>query len=189
MVSHNPDHCLRSDQPVFLSAILKLPQTFSLASAFSKAPVGQSLWAQVLVGFVILAAVVVGVILTGGCAAGSLCIMGGFYAGITLIVAGGAAIIGDGVDEGLASRDRADDEAFIETQQKQETQTHGEHYANEWNYREKITTDFDNDTMECKKCVSKMVCEKTKWHVFTDRTCSKWATDDYVDERCTTVQF
>ena len=181
-------------------------------SAFSKAPVGQSLWAKIVIGIVVVAAIVVACVFTG-CGAGGGCAALGIGAfkyvastvmpiiGTTLTittlnaltitgtavsaVAGVTGVVGSAVDA-------VSDKSYAEIlgyQQDNTNDTHGEYFANEWNYMEKITTDFDNDTMECKKCVSKRRCEKTAWHLFRDRDCKKWETDDFVDERCTTVLF
>ena len=181
-------------------------------SAFSKAPVGQSLWAKIVVGIVIVAAIVVACVFTG-CGAGGGCAALGIGAfkyvtstvipiiGTTLTittinaltitgtavsaVAGVAGVVGSAADAG-SGKSYAE---ILGYQQDNTNDTHGEYYANEWNYMEKITTDFDNDTMECKKCVSKRRCEETAWHLFRESDCKKWETDDFVDERCTTVQF
>ena len=107
-------------------------------------------------------------------------------AGLTAASVGVAAAAIDGAVSAKENMDNAD---AIAKQQSNVTETHGEYFANEWNYQEKITTDFDNDTGICKKCVSKRQCKKTAWHLFTDRTCKKWETEDFVDERCTEVQF
>ena len=189
-------------------------------SAFSKAPVGQALWAKIVIGIIIVAAIVVACVFTG-CGAGAGCaalgigmfsvttsttLSLGTVAGIavpTLTVTttsvsaatiAGTAVSATAAFAGVAGSglDSISDKNYAEIlgyRQDSTNDTHGEHYANEWNYMEKITTDFDNDTMECKKCVSKRRCEETAWHLFRDRDCKKWETDDYVDERCTTVQF
>lgn len=173
-------------------------------SAFAKAPVGQSLWAKIVIGIVVVAAIVVATVFTAGGAAG---ILGGIAAGViagttsmtVLSAAVGATVAGIVIgavgtayavaDSAVAGAETQKNNAFISSQQEKITETHGEYYANEWNYQEKITTDFNNDTGVCTKCVSKRQCEKTAWHLFTDRTCKKWETDDFVDERCTEIQF
>jgi hypothetical protein len=186
-------------------------------SAFSKAPVGQALWAKILIGVIVVTAIVLACVFTppvAGALAGTEwglgaaaanagavlsnvvgTVLGGVatstaaavsVAGLTVASVGVTAAVVDGA---ISAKDKADDTAFIYAQQERQTETHGEFYANEWNYMEKITTDFDNKTGVCKKCVSKRQCEKTSWHLFTNRTCSKWDTDDYVDERCIEIQF
>ena len=183
-------------------------------SAFSKAPVGQALWAKIVIGIIVVTAIVVATVFSAGIAAGGwggglaslaagaggsfaagMTVLGGVFvgnaaavaiAGLTAASVGVAAVAIDGA---VQASDTARNAAFISAQEEKQTETHGEYFANEWNYMEKITTDFDNDTMECKKCVSKRYCEKTKWSIFSDRTCKKWETDDFVDERCTTLQF
>jgi hypothetical protein len=167
-------------------------------SAFSKAPVGQALWAKIVIGIIIVTAIVVACVFcpTFGAVAGFFLKVGGKAAGIgfaiaTAAMAGAAAagIVGIAADADISSKEKKQNAAMIAAQEEKQTETHGEFYANEWNYMEKITTDFDNETMVCKKCVSKRQCKKTAWHMFTDRTCKEWETDDYVDERCTEVQF
>ena len=162
-------------------------------SAFSKAPVGESLWAKILVGIVVVAAIVIATVFTAGAALSTTMAIAGsmaaFYAGVALTAAAGVAIAAIAADEGVGNTNRLDDKGFEAGRSSYEGETHGEFFANEWNYREKITTDFDNDTMICKKCVSKMVCEKTQWHIFSGRTCNKWASEDFENERCTEVQF
>lgn len=181
-------------------------------SAFAKAPVGQSLWAKIVVGIIVAIAIVVACVFTCGAAAGGLAALVGFQAtaaaigatamftttitasaaiaaaSVGIAVAGAAAIYG-AVDAAMVTSENADNAADIAAQKTNNSQTHGEYFANEWNYREKITTDFDNETGKCKKCISKKYCKKTKWHLFSDRNCSEWETDDYVDETCNEVQF
>ena len=169
-------------------------------SAFAKAPVGQSLWAKIIVGIIVIAAIVVASIFTfGGVAtafavatlAGTISIS--MTAATVISAAVGATVgIAAGVMVGaLDSMDKKNYEQELRNQElnRIQTQNHGEYYANEWNYMEKITTDFDEKTMTCKKCISHRQCKKTSWHLFSDRACSKWETSDFVDERCSEVQF
>lgn len=190
-------------------------------AVFSKAPVGQSLWAKIVVGIIVVAAIVVATVFTCGAATGAIAGIAAFATTTTLTTtvttslgvmtltatvpaltgvgsvivaatAGAAAVAGVAgsiaASSQAAEAERANAE-FINSQQKQQNETHGENLFREWNYMEKITTDFDDETMVCKKCISKRHCKKTKWSLFTDRTCKKWETDDFVDERCTEVQF
>ena len=192
-------------------------------SAFSKAPVGQSLWAKIVIGIIVVAAIVVACVFTGGTAgalasigwglgeaamaAGSISLSTAGIVGSVTTVLGGvsastaaavavagltAASVGvaaAAIDGAVSAKENMDNADAIAKQQSNVTETHGEYFANEWNYQEKITTDFDNDTGICKKCVSKRQCKKTAWHLFTDRTCKKWETEDFVDERCNEIQF
>ncbi|MBR5904416.1 MAG: hypothetical protein IKZ49_02670 [Alphaproteobacteria bacterium] len=171
-------------------------------SAFAKAPVGQSLWAKIIVGIIVVAAIIVATVFTCGVAGGASL---GFLAGVatgsmitsvvgtisatgaliaasTATAVAGAAGISAAVDAGInATTDNSKIAAG------EQTQNHGEYAANEWNYQEKITTDFDNDTMICKKCVVNRKCRSTKWSIFRDRYCSSW--DPYSEPRCTEIQF
>ena len=66
-------------------------------------------------------------------------------------------------------------------------ENHSEYISSEWNYIEKITTDFNRDTMTCKRCIVAKQCNKTKWHLFTDRTCSSWG--DWEEPKCNELKF
>lgn len=240
-------------------------------SAFAKAPVGQSLWAKILIGIIVVAAIVVATVFTCGAAAGVAGgVIGSFMAANGAVLASGAAAgaaaatasataslaaisgslatsaaltagmgaataatigasaaatsaaiaasaaaasaaaataaVGAAVGAGIgvatagamiATGVALSEESYIKQenanmmigQENQKVNNHGEYFANEWNYREKITTDFDEETMKCKKCISHMKCKKTAWHIFSDRNCKKWETEDFVDERCTETQF
>ena len=206
-------------------------------SAFSKAPVGQSLWAKIVIGVIIVAAIVVACVFTG-CGAGAGCAAIGIAAFSTTVTStttvAGATIAGSAVAGGLtipavaipattitvsttlisgatiagaavggaaavagiaavaadtAVADQRQKDMLLNMRENTQSETHGEHYTHEWNYQEKITTDFDNETGKCKKCISKKYCKKTAWHIFRDRDCKEWETDDYVDETCNEVQF
>ena len=193
-------------------------------SAFAKAPVGQSLWAKIVVGIIVVAAIVIACVFTCGAAgavmgigwslgaaaaaAGSAIgtvtatgvvmastVLGGVMASTAAAVAvagltaASVGVAAAAIDAAVSAKENADNAADIAAQKVNNSQTHGEYFANEWNYREKITTDFDNETGKCKKCVSKKYCKKTAWHLFSDRNCKEWETDDYVDETCNEVQF
>ena len=188
-------------------------------SAFAKAPVGQALWAKIMVGVIIVTAIIVACVYApplaaaiagymGKAGAAGIATTGAAYMGTLLATAtstasmsaalttsvtaavavtastatlGGIAVAG-AVDAAVTS---SADDSKIEAGQQSET--HGEYAANEWNYQEKITTDFDNDTMVCKKCVTARKCRSTKWSFFRDRYCSSW--DPYSEPRCTEIKF
>lgn len=97
-----------------------------------------------------------------------------------------AAVTTEAIRSAQANKQMVADTA---AQQTNNTLTHGEYYANEWNYQEKITTDYDAKTGVCKRCISKRQCEKTKWSLFSKRSCKKWADDEFTDERCTEMKF
>ena len=65
--------------------------------------------------------------------------------------------------------------------------SHGEYVSIDWNYMEKITSDFDRDAMTCKRCISARKCKKTKWHIFTDRNCGSWG--KWEEPRCNELKF
>ena len=65
--------------------------------------------------------------------------------------------------------------------------SHGEKVAIEWNNIERITTDFDRDSMTCKRCISVRKCTNQKWHLFTDRTCDSWG--KWETPKCNELKF
>ncbi len=207
-------------------------------SAFSKAPVGQSLWAKIVVGIIVICAIIIATVFTCGAALGAaggaigafmaahgatfaiagaigttttlVSTVGGITitatvpvltAGVTSAAIGGmvgvaaglagaaAGVAGVVADAAISAKSQAEQAEMLASQQVSQTQTHGEYYASEWNYQEKITTDFDNETGVCKKCVAKKYCKKTAWHMFADRDCKEWETEDFVNERCIDIQF
>ena len=65
---------------------------------------------------------------------------------------------------------------------------HGEFLAQDWNYQELITTDFDKDTMSCKRCIKSRKCKKSKWSLLRNRYCSSW--EKWEEEpRCNDLHF
>ena len=197
-------------------------------SAFAKAPVGQALWAKILIGVIVVAIIIVATIFTCG-AAGALAgtAIGVAFAstvseatvtlltvtevgiavtegvvGVTTAAAistgAAAAVAASGfaastavtaVEAARSAEANKQNAAAIAAQQNKNTETHGEFYANEWNYQEKITTDYDAKTRTCKRCISTRKCKKTKWSLFSKRSCKKWADDEFTDERCTEIKF
>ena len=138
-----------------------------------------------LVGIIVIAAAIVACVLTP-VAAEVTGVIAAFWTGIALSAASAVAIAAVTADEIISKGER---NAAIVGQENKNNENHGEYFANEWNYQEKITTDFDNDTNTCRKCISSRKCEETAWHLFSDRTCKKWASDDFEDEKCTEIQF
>ena len=62
----------------------------------------------------------------------------------------------------------------------------GEYEVKNWNYREKITTNFDWENLICHKCITSYECLETREPFFGNLYCNKWA--DPV-EVCTDTQF
>ena len=111
-----------------------------------------------------------------------------------LAAAGAAAIAGSiaaGVDAIETQKQNEQTAQEIEELRQQavfaNTESHGEQVSVEWNYMEKITTDFDRDTMTCKRCISARKCKKTKWHIFSDRNCGSWG--KWEEPRCNELKF
>ncbi|MBQ6109971.1 MAG: hypothetical protein IJL05_01175 [Alphaproteobacteria bacterium] len=160
-------------------------------SAFAKAPVGQSLWAKIFIGVIIVIIIVVACVFTFGAAGG------GAAAGIAAITAATAAAIAAAMIISVAVTSA--DAQKKETQTAQEieelrqkaafanTESHGEQVSFEWNYMEKITTDFDRDTMICKRCIVSRHCNTTSWSVFSDRYCKSWG--KWEEPKCNELKF
>ena len=62
----------------------------------------------------------------------------------------------------------------------------GEYEVSNWNYREKITTNFDWENLICHKCITSYECLETREPFFGNLYCNKWA--DPV-ETCSDTQF
>ena len=154
-------------------------------SAFAKAPVDQAVWAQAIVGIIIVSAVIVACVLTP-VAAEVTGVIAAFWTGVAFAATSPAIVAAVAADEAISKGER---EVSVVGNQSKITQTHGEYFANDWNYQEMITTDFDDDTKVCKKCVSSRKCKETAWHIFSDRTCRKWASEGFENKKCTEIQF
>ena len=183
-------------------------------SAFAKAPVGQSLWAKILIGIIIIVVIVVVCIYCpplGAAAAGALA-AGEALAGTTIgmaativgtnlaiataaVAAAGAAAIAGAVYSAVDSVKAENQDAQLkreveELRQKaafDSNESHTEYINADWNYMEKITTDFDRDTMTCKRCVSARKCTNPKWHIFSNRNCGGWG--KWEDPKCNDLKF
>lgn len=99
-------------------------------------------------------------------------------AGVAAGVAGAAAIA-----SGVAAATTRD---TTEESQTQETQLTGYHEMNQWNYKEKITTKFNWDDIECEKCVESQYCTKPSVPVFGNTKCKRWGDPE---TKCTTTKF
>lgn len=64
----------------------------------------------------------------------------------------------------------------------------GHYFHNEWNYQEDINTEFNPDTLMCKKCIAAKKCEKTGWSLFRPRFCRSWP-KDFSAPNCRDIQF
>lgn len=62
----------------------------------------------------------------------------------------------------------------------------GEYEVSNWNYREKITTNFDWENLICHKCITSYECLETREPFFGNLYCNKWA--DPV-ETCSDTKF
>ena len=66
------------------------------------------------------------------------------------------------------------------------TQLTGYHEMNQWNYKEKITTKFNWDDIECEKCIESQNCDKPSVPVFGSSKCKRWG-EKITD--CTIIKF
>ncbi|MCQ2575021.1 MAG: hypothetical protein MJ156_02880, partial [Alphaproteobacteria bacterium] len=64
----------------------------------------------------------------------------------------------------------------------------GHYFHNEWNYQEDINTEFNEQTMVCRKCIAAKKCKKTGWSLFRDRFCKTWE-DDFSAPNCRDIKF
>ncbi len=141
----------------------------------------------------------VGSVVAGG---GMASIMGTAYATSAVGVAVGAAVAGAAAataagvyavaktiadDQRAANEDKAYAEELRQKAAFENSDSHGEYVSIDWNYMEKITTDFNRDTMTCKRCVIARKCNKTKWHLFTDRNCGSWG--KWEEPKCNELKF
>ena len=141
-------------------------------SSFAKAPVGQNKYAKALAWVGMTIAVAHGIIL---CTPGSSELIW-------------ARMAEEAVLSVEANKERDDLANAKKASALQVSDTHGQFFADEWNYQEQITTDFDRDTMTCKRCVKSRKCKKTKWSLTRNRYCKSW--DEWEEEpRCNELQF
>lgn len=163
-------------------------------SAFAKAPVGQSLWAKILIGIIVVAAIVVACVFTYGAAAAIIApVLAGKVTAMGAVLITSATVAGTGLayaaaDAATTSQDNSTNGKEKDSQWAPPVKNHGEYFANDWNYIEKITTDFDEEDLTCKKCIEHKNCEKTAWHIFSDRSCSKWE-ENFSKPRCETIEM
>ncbi len=77
---------------------------------------------------------------------------------------------------------------FVKQAESNLSPTHGQYFANDWNYMEKITTDFDRETMTCKRCITARKCKESRWSIMRNRYCKSW--EKWEEEpRCNELQF
>ena len=175
-------------------------------SGFAKAPVGQNIFAKVMVWTAIALATAVGIAITaiGGpevlaaltevivenvisvstAFAGNMGVLAATIGATAVGAAGVVGAAGAVIDSSIDGANKNTTEEFTPVQ----TSTHGEFFANDWNYQEKITTDYDRETNTCKRCITARNCKKTKWSLIRDRYCSSW--EDWEEEpRCNELQF
>ena len=177
-------------------------------SAFAKAPVGQSVWAKVLIGVIIIIIIVVvcifcppagigattglSVAIANAAGGGIGAAILGYASGIAVtagVLAGATGAVAKLAVEDQRTAEQIEREAEELRQQAAfaTSDSHGEKVAIEWNNIERITTDFDRDSMTCKRCISVRKCTNQKWHLFTDRTCDSWG--KWETPKCNELKF
>ncbi len=65
-------------------------------------------------------------------------------------------------------------------------ETVGSGQSDSWNYKETITTNFDMETLQCRKCVRTQNCDRPYEPMFGKLYCKSWAEPV---ETCSTIQF
>jgi len=161
-------------------------------SGFAKAPIFEtSLITKLVIGLVIVTLMVVATVFT--CSAAAWMEAGMIFMALeqihvaaSVMVAtaalAGAAAVSAGVEAGISAS--TENSKMVAGER---TKKHGEHVTNEWNYQEKITTDFDDETKVCKKCIINRKCKLVMGGLFGDKFCRTW--DPYSEPRCTEIQF
>ena len=187
-------------------------------SAFAKAPVGQNILGKAMAWVAIAIATIVATVFTFGTAGTAIVasfasvfatfgaltattIMGTMSAAAivamsTLAATTFAAVTAIAIESAVDTAQKAASQRELEDemrfQQKQAelnaSPTHGQFFANDWNYQEKITTDYDRETNTCKRCITSRKCKKSKWSLIRNRYCVSW--EKWEEEpRCNELQF
>ncbi|MBO5834007.1 MAG: hypothetical protein J6R22_03570 [Alphaproteobacteria bacterium] len=65
-------------------------------------------------------------------------------------------------------------------------ETVGSGQSDSWNYKETVTTNFDMETLQCRKCVRTQNCDRPYEPMFGKLYCKSWAEPV---ETCSTIQF
>ncbi len=188
-------------------------QGIAMESAFAKAPVGQSLWAKIIIGIIVVILIIVACIFTcwmaaPACATGMFASIGvkaavavgtavGNAVGVPAIAAATAAATAASV---YAIAQSAHDDQELANKRKREAEqmrqdavwlnsddNHSEYASVDWNYMEFISSDFNRETMTCRRCIKYRKCSKTKWSIFTDRTCKSWG--KWQEGNCSDLKF
>lgn len=100
-----------------------------------------------------------------------------------------AATIGAGAAAaGIAAAGNAID-AAIQAGSSAESvrrETVGSGQSDSWNYKETVTTNFDMETLSCRKCIRTQNCDRPYEPIFGKLYCKSWAEPV---ETCSTIQF
>ena len=164
---------------------------------------------KIIIGVIIVAAIVVASIFTFGAAgiaagagAGAMSAAAEAGAGlVTVVVKGGMAYAGSlatsaviaGVATGVGAAAVVAETALVATtkdttakSKARPTQLTGYYEMNQWNYKEKISTKFNWDDIECEKCIEAQYCTKPSVPVFGNTKCKRWGDPE---TKCTTTKF
>lgn len=143
-----------------------------------------------LTGATAMAATSAGV--AAGTAAGAAVAGAAAAAGIS---AGAASAIGTGIvlgagaaAAGVAAAGNAIDNAIQagSSAESVRRETVGSGQSDSWNYKETVTTNFDMETLSCRKCIRIQNCARAQEPVFGKLFCKTW---DEPVETCSTIQF
>lgn len=149
-------------------------------------------WGTAIVAAIVTTAAVVACVFTyGGALAafkvgfalGAKTLAGAAAAGTTLIALGAGAVAGGITAAGIAIDDAIQAGSSAESVRRE---TVGSGQSDSWNYQETITTNFDMETLQCRKCVRTQNCADPHEPLFGKMFCKSWAEPV---ETCSTIQF
>ncbi len=132
-----------------------------------------------LTALVVIAAAVASVFTFGAAAAlgTAIAVTVGLTAGAVVGGAGGGIIAAVDANKSGNAVNTADGLAL---------NTSGEYELNQWNFKQKVTTEFNNQTLICERCSVTTTCEDTKIPMFGKPSCKKWGEEK---TNCTEFQF
>lgn len=170
-------------------AVVAITAVAMVATAGAAAPAGVTLGAHLLSTFG-LGGITTGLTTFGVAAAGAgliptvttalgTAVATGIVSGISLAAGGVAAGIAAGINAGVSGKANNPDAASA-------TETTGFYEMEQWNYKEKVFTNFDMNTLKCTKCTTTTNCKKTKNPIFGNKSCKTW---EEPQEKCVDIQF
>ena len=118
-----------------------------------------------------------------GFALGAKTLAGAAAAGTTVIALGAGAVAGGITAAGIAIDGAIQAGSSAESVRRE---TVGSGQSDSWNYQETITTNFDMETLQCRKFVRTQNCADPHEPLFGKMFCKSW---EEPVETCSTIQF